>query len=283
MKNIQSMRTLNNGVEIPCVGYGTWRIPDGDEVTRAVKNAILCGYRYIDTAQLYNNEQGVGLGIQESGIPRSELFITTKLKNTDQGYDATLKAFESSLKRLGLDYLDLYLIHWPIPVMYKDNWKEVSRQTWKAMERLYDRKLIRAIGFSNFLPHHIENIEATANVQPAVDQLEVHPMFPQNAAVKYCRDKGIQVQAWSPLGHGSILANETLEKIGVSHGKTSAQAALRWELQQDIIPVTRSTHLERMKENADIFNFWLSAEEMRRISELGEDGRTGPDPDCIDF
>lgn len=283
MTSIQDMVTLYNGVQMPCVGYGTWRVADGDEVTSAVQNAVHCGYRHIDTAQLYNNEQGVGQGIRESGVDRSALFVTTKLKNTDQGYDATLKAFEGSMTRLGLEYLDLYLIHWPIPVMYKDNWKEVSRQTWKAMERLYDQKLIRAIGLSNFLPHHIENLEVTANVKPMVDQLEIHPTFPQKEAVAYCQSKGIQVQAWSPLGHGTVLTNETLKQIGDAHGKTPAQVALRWELQQNIVPVTRSLNPDRMKQNVDIFDFELSGEEMLQITGLGEDGRTGPDPDCIDF
>lgn len=283
MKNIQDLVTLSNGVKIHCMGYGTWRTPAGDETVTAVKKAIDCGFRHIDTAQLYGNEESVGEGIRASQIKRQEIFLTTKLKNSDQGYDATLKAFEGSLKRLKAEYLDLYLIHWPVPVMFKDNWKEVSRATWKAMERLYDEKLIRAIGLSNFLPHHIENLANFANVAPVVDQLEIHPCFPQKETVKYCQEHNIQVQAWSPLGHGTILQNDTLGAIAASHGKTPAQIALRWELQQNIIPISKSMHLSRMKENADVFDFTLSPEEMDRIFALGEDGRTGPDPDHIEF
>jgi len=283
MNNIQDTIRLANGITIPCMGYGTWRTPDGEEAVTAVKNAIACGFRHIDTAQLYGNEESVGQGIRESGVSRSEIFLTTKLKNSEQGYDSTLRAFEGSLTRLGTDYVDLYLIHWPVPVMFKDNWKEVSRATWKAMERLYEEKLIRVIGLSNFLPHHIENLSSTANVQPAVDQLEIHPRYTQKETVRYCQDHNIQVQAWSPLGHGTILQDETLEAIGRSHGKTAAQVSLRWEIQQDIIPVSKSLNIDRMKQNADVFDFVLTPQEMQQITDLGEDGRTGSHPDNIDF
>lgn len=283
MNHITDCFVLNHGVKIPCVGYGTWRTPEGSDTVQAVRNAIDCGYRHIDTAQLYGNEASVGTGIRESGVRREELFVTTKLKNTDQGYDNTLKAFEGSLKRLKLEYLDLYLIHWPIPGMYRDNWKQVSRDTWKAMERLYNEKLVRAIGLSNFLPHHIENVEAAANVRPCVDQLEIHPLFTQKETVSFCKERGIQVQAWSPLGHGTILEHEVLNEIAAVHGKTTAQIALRWELEQDILPITKSLNPGRMAQNADIFDFTLSPEECGRITGLGETGRTGPDPDHIDF
>lgn len=283
MNNIQDTVTLNNGVKIHCMGYGTWRTPSGEETVEAVKNAIGCGFRHIDTAQLYGNEESVGEGIRASKVDRSEIFLTTKLKNSDQGYDATRKAFEGSLQRLGVQYVDLYLIHWPIPGMYKDNWKEVSRATWKAMERLYEEKLIRAIGLSNFLPHHIENLTAIANVAPAVDQLEIHPLFTQHETVKYCQEHNIQVQAWSPLGHGTILQHETLQTIAAACHKTPAQVALRWELQQNIIPISKSLNVSRMKENADVFDFELSPQDMKEIFNLGETGRTGPDPDNIDF
>lgn len=283
MKSITDCFVLNNGVGVPCVGYGTWRTPDGSNTVQAVKSAIDCGYRHIDTAQLYGNEESVGLGIRESGVKREELFVTTKLKNSDQGYDNTLKAFEESLRHLKLDYLDLYLIHWPIPRCYRDNWIKVSRETWKAFERLYDEKMVRAIGFSNFLPHHIENIETTANIKPSVDQLEIHPLFTQKEAVTYCKENNIQVQAWSPLGHGSILEHEELKMVAQKHHKTAAQIALRWELQQDILPITKSLNPGRMAQNTDLFDFCLSAEECDWIAGLGEDGRTGPDPDDIDF
>ena len=283
MNHLSDCFVLKNGVKIPCLGYGTWRTPEGNEAVQAVKDAIAAGYRHIDTAQLYGNEKSVGTGIRESGIPREELFVTTKLKNTEQGYDKTLAACEESLRLLGLEYLDLYLIHWPTPALYRDNWKQVSRNTWKAFERLYDEKLVRAIGLSNFLPHHIENIEAEANIQPMADQLEIHPFFTQKDTAAYCRKKGIQVQAWSPLGHGTVLDNQVLCEIGSKYHKSSAQIALRWELQQDIIPITKSMNPGRMAQNADIFDFCLTAQECVRITGLGEDGRTGPDPDHIGF
>ena len=283
MKNISDCFVLNNGVKIPCVGYGTWRTPDGIDTVKAVREALDCGYRHIDTAQLYGNEESVGKGIRESGLNRSELFVTTKLKNTDQGYDSTLRAFEGSMKRLGLDYLDLYLIHWPVPAVFKDDWKQVSRDTWRAFERLYEEGLVRSIGLSNFLPHHIDNIEVSAHIKPSVDQLEIHPFFTQKETAAYCRRKGIQVQAWSPLGHGTILDNPVIKEIGLRYHKTAAQTALRWELQQDILPIPKSLNLERMAQNADIFDFNLTQEECLRITGLGETGRTGPDPDNIDF
>ena len=283
MNSVKDCFTLNNGIQIPCVGYGTWRTPAGEDTLNAVKEAIACGFRHIDTAQLYGNEESVGKGIKESGVSREELFVTTKLKNSEQGYDATLKAFEGSLKRLDLEYLDLYLIHWPIPGMFKENWKEVSRETWKAFERLYEEKLIRAIGLSNFLPHHIQNIAVTANIAPSVDQLEIHPYFTQKEAVAYCQKEKIQVQAWSPLGHGTVLQDETLLQIGKKYNKTAAQTALRWELQQDVLPISKSLNVDRMKQNMNIFDFNLTKEECEIITNLGEDGRTGPDPDNIDF
>ena len=283
MKSLSDCFHLNNGVEIPCLGYGTWRPPNGQETIEAVKTAISCGYRHIDTAQLYGNEESVGKGIKESCISREELFITTKLKNSEQGFDNTLRAFEKSLLLLGLEYLDLYLIHWPIPVAFKDNWRQVSKDTWKAFERLYEEKLVRAIGLSNFLPHHIKNIESSANIKPCVNQLEIHPCFNQKDTVFYCQEQGIQVQAWSPLGHGMILKNPLLEEIGNKYHKTAAQIALRWELQQDILPICKSLNPERMKQNKEIFDFSLSSEDCQKISELGDTLRTGPNPDSIDF
>lgn len=283
MKSIRNKIQLTNGVEIPCMGYGTWRTPSGTETINAVKNAIICGFRHIDTAQLYGNEESVGQGILESEINRSEIFLTTKLKNSEQGYDTTLRAFEGSLQRLNTDYLDLYLIHWPIPGMFKDNWKEVSRATWKAMERLYEEKLIRAIGLSNFLPHHIENLTTVANIQPTIDQIEIHPLFTQKETVRYCQEHNIQVEAWSPLGHGTVLQNKFLLEIGEKYKKSPAQISLRWEIQQNIIPISKSLNVERMKHNSDIFDFELTQAEIEEITNLGENGRTGPDPDNIDF
>ena len=283
MQSVKDCFTLNNGVTIPCIGYGTWKTPDGDDTIKAVTDAIACGYRHIDTAQLYGNEGGVGKGIIASGVPREELFITTKLKNDAQGYDSTLKAFEESLKLLKLDYLDMFLIHWPIPVKYKENWQEVSRETWKAMERLYEEKLVRAIGLSNFLPHHIKNLAVTANVAPCIDQLEIHPYYPQQEAADYCRKEKIQVQAWSPLGHGSVLEDETLKKIGEKYGKTIAQVSLRWELQQDILPVPKSLNPGRMKQNTEVFDFSLTKEEVELITNLGNDRRMGSHPDMVTF
>lgn len=268
--------TLSNGVKMPRVGLGVWKSKEGSEVENAVKAAIKAGYRSIDTAAVYGNETGVGQALQECGVPREELFITTKVWNADQGYDSTLQAFETSLNKLGLEYIDLYLIHWPVKGKYKD--------TWRALEKLYKEERVRAIGVSNFQPHHLDDLMADSEIKPMVNQVEFHPLLNQKELRAFCQKHGIQMEAWSPLGQGGeLLKHPVLTEIGDKYGKTAAQVILRWDLQHEIVTIPKSVHEERIIQNADIFDFTLSAEDMERIDALNEDKRIGPDPDNFDF
>lgn len=275
MENLQSTTTLVNGVKMPWLGLGVYKVEDGQEVIHSVKAAIKAGYKSIDTAKIYGNEEGVGQAIKESGVSRDELFITTKVWNSDQGYESTLKAFETSLNKLGLDYLDLYLIHWPVESKYKE--------TWKALEKLYKDGKIRAIGVSNFQIHHLEELLADAEVKPMVNQVEFHPLLTQVELREYCRKQGIQVEAWSPLAQGKLLNNEVLKEIADKHGKSTAQVILRWDLQNGVVTIPKSTKEHRIIQNADIFDFELSAEEVDKINALNENHRVGPDPDNFNF
>lgn len=275
MENLQSTTTLVNGVKMPWLGLGVYKVEDGQEVIHSVKAAIKAGYKSIDTAKIYGNEEGVGQAIKESGVSRDELFITTKVWNSDQGYESTLKAFETSLNKLGLDYLDLYLIHWPVESKYKE--------TWKALEKLYKDGKIRAIGVSNFQIHHLEELLADAEVKPMVNQVEFHPLLTQVELREYCRKQGIQVEAWSPLAQGKLLNNEVLKEIADKHGKSTAQVILRWDLQNAVVTIPKSTKEHRIIQNADIFDFELSAEEVDKINALNENHRVGPDPDNFNF
>ncbi|WP_114744248.1 aldo/keto reductase [Falsibacillus pallidus] len=275
MKNLQDTITLHNGLKMPYVGLGVWQMKDENEAVNAVKSAITAGYRSIDTAAVYENEEAVGRGVKESGVSREELFITSKVWNSDQGYDSTLKAFEASLKRLDMDYLDLYLIHWPVEGKYVD--------TWKAMEKLYNDGLVKAIGVSNFHQHHLEDLFAAGTVKPMVNQVETHPRLNQDALKAFCKENDIALEAWSPLGQGKLLDESVLKEIGEKHGKSSAQVILRWHLQNGTIIIPKSVHENRIKENADLFDFELSAEEMSKVDGLNKDERFGPDPDNFDF
>ncbi len=275
MLHLQSTTKLSNGVEMPWFGLGVYKVEEGDQVVNSVKWAIEAGYRSIDTAALYQNEEGVGQAIKESGVPREELFITTKVWNSDQGYDTTLQAFEKSLSKLGLDYVDLYLVHWPVKGKYKD--------TWRALEKLHEDGKVRAIGVSNFQIHHLEDLLADAKVRPVVNQVELHPLLSQVELRNYCKEQGIQIEAWAPLAQGRLLDNPTLQAIADKHGKSIAQVLLRWDIQSGIVTIPKSIKKERIVQNADIYDFELSVEEMKQIDDLNEDRRFGADPDNFDF
>lgn len=264
--------TLQNGLKMPQLGYGVWQVEDAEAVP-AVKKAIETGYRSIDTAMIYKNERGVGQAIQESGVAREDLFITTKVWNTDQGYDNTLKAFDESLERLGLDYVDLYLIHWPTPEF--DNYVE----TYKAMEKLYNDGRVKAIGVCNFDTDHLQRLLDECEVTPVVNQIECHPFLAQNDVKAFCKENGILVEAWSPLMQGGeVLKEEAIQSIASKHNKTAAQVIIRWHLQNDTIVIPKSVTPSRIEENFNVFDFTLDKEDMERIHELDRGERKGPKP-----
>ncbi|WP_042142311.1 aldo/keto reductase [Paucisalibacillus sp. EB02] len=264
--------TLNNGLKMPKLGFGVWLVPD-DEAETAVKNAIEVGYRSIDTAMVYKNEEGVGRAIAASGVPREELFITTKLWNSDQGYDETLQAFDASLERLGLDYVDLYLIHWPMP---KEN---TYVETYKALEKLYHDGKVKAIGVCNFHIEHLQRLLDECKVIPVLNQVECHPYLQQTELKAFCKEHGIYVEAWSPLMNGKdVLNDEVIKEIAEAHGKTAAQVILRWHLQYDNIVIPKSVTPSRIEENFNVFDFQLSDVDMKKIEGLNRNHRNGPDP-----
>nr|WP_154959982.1 aldo/keto reductase [Paenibacillus xylanexedens] len=275
MKHVQDTTTLNNGVKMPWLGFGVFKVKDGDEVVSAVKTAIEAGYRSIDTAKVYNNESGVAQGIRESGIAREDLFITTKVWNSDQGYESTLAAFEESMQRLELEYLDLYLIHWPVKGKYKD--------TWRALEKLYKEGRVRAIGVSNFQTHHLEDLLMDATIKPAVNQVELHPLLTQKELRDYCSTHEIQIEAWSPLGQGNLMEHPLLKDIAAKYGKSPAQVILRWDLQNGIVTIPKSVTPERIHANTELYDFELTAEEIEQINGLNENKRFGSDPDNFNF
>ncbi|MEU5361941.1 aldo/keto reductase [Streptomyces sp. NPDC005925] len=269
--------TLNNGVEMPQLGYGVWQVPE-DEAETAVAAALEAGYRSIDTAAIYGNEEGTGRAVAASGIAREELFVTTKLWNSDQGYDATLRAFDTSLDKLGLDYLDLYLIHWPLPS--RDRYVD----TYKAFEKLHADGRIRAIGVSNFLPEHLDRLIGETSVVPAVNQIELHPHLQQRASREYHARQGIATEAWSPLGQGKgLLEVPAVVAIAQKHHRTPAQVVLRWHLQLGNVVIPKSVTPSRIRENIAVFDFSLDDEDLAAISALNEDRRLGPDPAEFDM
>ncbi|WP_108669127.1 aldo/keto reductase [Peribacillus acanthi] len=270
LTSLKDCTMLHNGVKMPWFGLGVYKAENGKEVVDSVKIALKNGYRSIDTATLYENEEGVGLAIKESGIAREEIFVTTKVWNTDQGYESTLAAFDLSMNKLGLDYLDLYLIHWPI----KDQYIE----TWRACEKLYKDGRVRAIGVSNFNISHIENLMAHSEIMPMVNQVEYHPCLTQIELHEYCKNQNIQLQAWSPLMRGQLLDNGTLLQIGKKYNKSTSQVILRWDLQNEVVTIPKSTKESRIIENANIFDFKLSKEDMDQIHSLNENRRTGRNP-----
>ncbi|WP_128657233.1 aldo/keto reductase [Paenibacillus sp. 598K] len=274
MTGLQDTVTLNNGVKMPRLGFGVFKVKEGEEVVDAVKAALAAGYRAIDTAAAYRNEEGVGQAIRESGIPREELFITTKVWNSDQGYESTLEAYESSRRKLGLDYLDLYLVHWPVKGKYKD--------TWRALEKLYSDGVVRAIGVSNFQTHHLDDIFEDNTIVPAVNQIEYHPLLTQEKVKSYCEAKGIHITAWSPLMQGN-LDLPLLQELAAKYSKSPAQIVIRWDLQKGVLTIPKSITPARIQENADVYDFELSAEDVAAIDALNQDRRFGSDPDNFNF
>ncbi|MFS0861978.1 aldo/keto reductase [Fredinandcohnia sp. 179-A 10B2 NHS] len=278
-KHLQDTTTLNNGVKMPWFGIGVFKVEEGPELVNAVKSAIKHGYRSVDTAAIYENEEGVGKGIKEglkeAGISREELFVTSKVWNADLGYESTIAAYEESLGKLGLDYLDLYLIHWPVAGKYKD--------AWRALEYLYNEGRVKAIGVSNFQIHHLEDVIKDAEINPMVNQVEYHPRLTQKELQSFCQENGIQLEAWSPLMQGNLLDNEILQEIAKKHHKSVAQVILRWDLQNGVVTIPKSTKEHRIIENASIFDFELTHEKMKVIHGLNQDLRVGPDPDNFDF
>ncbi|RRN74402.1 aldo/keto reductase [Peribacillus simplex] len=279
VKNLQDTTTLHNGVKMPWFGLGVFKVEEGPELVNAVKVAIKHGYRSIDTAAIYENEEGVGQGIieglKEAGISREDLFVTSKVWNADLGYESTIAAYEKSLKKLGLEYLDLYLIHWPVEGKYKE--------AWRALETLYKEGKVKAIGVSNFQIHHLKDLMKDAEVKPMVNQVECHPRLTQKEVQAFCKEQGIQLEAWSPLMQGELLDNEVLQAIATKHGKSVAQVILRWDLQNGIVTIPKSTKEHRIAENSSVFDFELTEEEMNEIDGLNQHHRVGPDPDNFDF
>lgn len=282
MNKMSDSFTLSNGYKIPCVGFGTWQTPDGDTAVNSVKAALSSGYKHIDTAAVYGNEKSVGRGIAESKVSREELFITSKVWNKDRGYNRTMDAFNKTLPDLGLDYLDLYLIHWPANAKQFSNWDEINLETWRAMTQLYKEGKIRAIGVSNFLPHHLESLMKT-EIPPMVNQIEFHPGQMQSDTVSYCKKHNILVEAWSPLGTGRMLSNGTLAEIAEKYNKSVAQLCIRWCLQNEVLPLPKSVTPSRIQENSEIFDFVVSDEDMSIINSIGYCGGSGMNPDEVEF
>lgn len=283
MKSVADTYVLSNGVKIPCIGYGTWQVPEGQEAESALKTALEVGYRHIDTAQGYGNEASVGRAIKKSGVPREEIFVTSKLDNGSHGYAETYDAFEASMRRLDLDYLDLFLIHWPNPVAYRDHWQKTNAETWKAFEELHAAGRIRAIGISNFRPHHIEALLKTATTVPMVNQIRLCPGDAHEGTIDYCRRKGILLEAYSPLGVGEIFNDPDMKALAEKHHKSIAQIALRWSLQRGFLPLPKSVTPSRMRENIDLFDFELSDADMQKIDALEGIAGYAMDPDEAPF
>ena len=269
---------LNNGVELPAIAFGTYKAADGKSAD-VIRTAIEAGYRYFDTASFYGTETYLAQAVRESGISRDEIFIASKLWKTEMGYENVKDAFERTLENLNTDYLDLYLIHWPLPEPGYKDWKQLDRETWKAMEELYQTGKVRAIGLSNFLPHHIENILKDCTVRPAVDQIEYHPGYSQEAVVQYCKERDIIVQAWSPIGRQRVLEEPLVLETAEKYGVTPAQICLKFAVQREIIPLPKSSSIKRMKENLDLYSFEMEQEDIWRLATMPQAGWSGEHPD----
>lgn len=275
MKSVQDKIIMANGKAIPCVGYGTWQTPDGDTAKNCVKYALQAGYRHIDTAACYGNEVGVGEGIRASGVRREDIFLTTKHWVTERGYEKTIAAAEASMKALGVDYLDLYLIHWPCVAKVSEQWREINADTWRGFEKLYRDGKILSLGVSNFEPHHLAALDRFAEVKPVVNQIEFHPGYNQLMNVKYCQEMGLTVEAWSPLGCGKVLGDAHIVDMAKKYGVTPAKICIRYALQHGVLPLPKSVTPERITDNMDVFSFEISAEDMLALDKLPLIGESG--------
>ncbi|SDH90155.1 Aldo/keto reductase [Alteribacillus persepolensis] len=270
-----SVTTLANGVDMPWVGLGVYKAEAGDEVKQAVKTALESGYRSIDTASFYYNEESVGEAVKESHVAREDIFITTKVWNDEQGYEETLEAYERSCKKLGIDVIDLYLIHWPVPGKYKE--------TWAAMEKLYEDGKVRAIGVSNFHEKHLNELMKDAKVKPMINQVEFHPQLFQKDLLAFCEQHDIQLEAWRPLGHGELLEREPVKQIAEKHQKTPAQVLIRWSLENNVVTIPKSVTPKRIRSNAEVFDFSLDTEDVKALNDMNENQRFGPHPDTFPY
>ena len=280
--DVKKIFTLSNGVEMPGIGFGTWKAKDGETAYDSIIEALKAGYRHIDTAAMYRNEASVGKAVRECGLKREDIFVTSKVWNKNRGYEKTLAAFEKTLATMELDYLDLYLIHWPaIPLQFED-WDEINLGTWKAMIELYKAGKIKAIGVANFYPKHLESLMKT-EVPPMVNQIEYHPGYTQDDVVKYCQENGIVVQGWSPLGNGAVLGSEFLAEIAAKYNKSVAQICIRYAVQNGIVPLPKSVTPSRIAANLDVYDFEISEEDMKAIAAMPETGFSGWNPNEVDF
>jgi diketogulonate reductase-like aldo/keto reductase len=279
--NWNSRIILNNGTQMPVVGFGTYKSKDGEEVSNAVKWALQAGYRLIDTAMIYKNEEGVGKGIKESGIPREEIFVTTKLWNADQGYESALLAIDESLKKLDLSYVDLYLVHWPTASVDESETNNKREETWKAMEEIYKSGKAKAIGVSNYTIKHLEEMKKYATIMPVVNQVEFHPFLYQEELLNYCKQNNIVLNAYRPLTNGQKIDNEIIKNIAKKYNKSNIQILIRWSMQHGCIPIPKSIYKERIEENIKVFDFELSVEDMKALDALNENIRFSPDPNKL--
>jgi diketogulonate reductase-like aldo/keto reductase len=281
--SLQDTYTLNNGVKIPIIGFGTWQTPDGEVAEKSVLTALNAGYRHIDTAKAYGNEDSVGAAIQKSGINRHELFVTTKLWNSDHGYEKTRKAIDQSLLDLKLDYLDMYLIHWPNPANMRDNWAELNAESWRAMEEAVQAGKIRAIGVSNFRKRHLDALMENAEIKPVVNQIFLNPSDLQPEVVAENKKYDMLNEAYSPLGTGGLLGNDVVKEVAANYGKSPAQVLIRWSLQHGFLPLPKSVHPEYIKANAEVFDFEISPEDMVKLDRLHGVAGLANDPDKVNF
>ncbi len=283
MQSLTDTYTLSNSVKIPIIGYGTWNVSNDTQGAALIKHAIDVGYRHIDTAEAYGNEESVGRAVKQSGVKREELFITSKLWNTMHGYEKTMAAFELTMRKLGMDYLDLFLIHWPNPIAFREHWQDANAGTWKAFEELYTAGRIRSLGLSNFQTHHIKELLKTATVQPMVNQIRLCPGDTQEELVNYSRSLQMVVEAYSPLGTGKIFALPEMQALAEKYRRSVAQIAIRWSLQRGYLPLPKSNHPDRILENTKVFDFDLEDRDMELMAGLTGAAGLSSNPDTTEF